>query len=131
MMRTSHSIQIIDDLLILLDQEGNGCDSHELRDRRAADQQLHRWYREHKFNFAAAKRDVAEFFRDYCAAPARQDPPDPVVVNAKLAEIAKHVLKVPTAAYRDSSRRDTFTVSVGQIKLALRAAYEFGCQSMQ
>ena len=130
-MKTSHSIQIIDDLLVLLDEEGNGCDSHPLRDLRAADGQLRRWYKEHKFNFAAARHEVSEFFlaRDGVnARPIR--PRDPEKMNVRLAEIAKHVLKVPLSAYRDSDRRDTFTVSVGQIKLALRAAYEAGRASV-
>ncbi|MBU4271624.1 MAG: hypothetical protein KKE86_10745 [Planctomycetes bacterium] len=129
-MPTSHSIQIIDDLLILLDEEGNGCDSHELRDLRAADRQLRCWYKEHKFNFAAARHDVSEFFRACDDRPTRPAPRDPAIMNARLAEIAKHVLKVPPSTYRDSDRRDLFKVSVGQIKLALRAAYEAGRTSV-
>ena len=132
-MKTSHSIQIIDDLLVLLDEEGNGCDSHPLCDLRAADGQLRRWYKEHKFNFAAARHEVSEFFRarnSTDSRPTRPAPRDPEKMNVRLAEIAKHVLKVPLSAYRDSDRRDTFTVSVGQIKLALRAAYEAGRTSV-
>ena len=33
---TPHTIQIINDLMVVLDQDGNGCDSHELCGLRAA-----------------------------------------------------------------------------------------------
>jgi len=56
---------------------------------------------------------------------------DAVTIDARLTQIAQQVLKVPTLAYRNSDSLDFHTVSVGQIKLALRAAYEAGRQSMK
>ena len=47
-------------------------------------------------------------------------------VDSKLEQIAKNVLKVPTLKYRHSDGLDFHELSVGQIKLALRAAYEAG-----
>jgi methyl coenzyme M reductase alpha subunit len=54
---------------------------------------------------------------------------DPTTIDARLTQIAQQVLKVPTLAYRNSDALDFHEVSVGQIKLALRAAYEAGRQS--
>jgi len=56
---------------------------------------------------------------------------DPADIDARLTQIAAQVLKVPTLAYRNSDALDFHEVSVGQIKLALRAAYEAGRQSMK
>jgi len=50
-------------------------------------------------------------------------------VDAKLEQIAKNVLKVPTLRYRRSDRLDFHELSVGQIRMALRAAYEAGKQA--
>ena len=47
-------------------------------------------------------------------------------IDSKLEKIAKNVLKVPTLKYRRSDQLDFHELSVGQIKLALRAAYEAG-----
>jgi len=47
-------------------------------------------------------------------------------IDGKLAQIAKNVLKVPTLNRRGSDTLDFHSLSVGQIKLALRAAYEAG-----
>ena len=47
-------------------------------------------------------------------------------IDSKLEKIAKNVLKVPTLRYRHSDQADFHELSVGQIKLALRAAYEAG-----
>ncbi len=56
---------------------------------------------------------------------------DAVTIDARLTQIAQQVLKVPTLVYRNSDSLDFHEVSVGQIKLALRAAYEAGRQSMK
>ena len=56
---------------------------------------------------------------------------DAVAIDARLTQIAQQVLKVPTLEYRNSDRLDFHEVSVGAIKLALRAAYEAGRQSMK
>jgi len=47
-------------------------------------------------------------------------------IDSTLEQIAKNVLKVPTLKYRHSDRLDFHELAVGQIKLALRAAYEAG-----
>jgi hypothetical protein len=47
-------------------------------------------------------------------------------VDGKLEKIAKDVLKLPTLDRRGSDRFDFHELSVGQLKLALRAAYEAG-----
>jgi methyl coenzyme M reductase alpha subunit len=60
---------------------------------------------------------------------ARND--DAATIDARLTQIAQQVLKVPTLAYRNSDSLDFHEVSVGQIKLALRAAYEAGRQSVK
>jgi hypothetical protein len=47
-------------------------------------------------------------------------------IDSKLEKIAKDVLKLPTLARRGSDQLDFYELSVGQVKLALRAAYEAG-----
>ena len=120
-MNATHSIQIINDLLLVLDEDGNGCDCHQLRSIPAANRQLVRWYKEHKFNFAAARQAVLEFFRDLPADHA----------DEAIERIAKNVLKIPTLASRGSDRLDFHDVGVKNIKLALRTAYEAGRESMK
>ena len=118
-MNTTYSIQIINGQMLLLDENGNGCDCHQLRSISAANRQLFRWYKEHKFNFAAARQAMLASFRDRFDRGVDED----------IEQIAKNVLKIPTLASRDSDRLDFHEVSVGQIKLALRAAYEAGRQA--
>lgn len=62
-----HTLDIVDDLLVVLDADGNGCDCHVLTSYRAAKQQIQRWTHEYVINVAAAYRLVEEFFL------ARQD----------------------------------------------------------
>jgi hypothetical protein len=57
-----HTVEIIDDAMIVLDQDGNGCDCHELRGLREAKRQLRRWQDEYTFDYAEALRAVSEFF---------------------------------------------------------------------
>ena len=47
-------------------------------------------------------------------------------IDSKLEKIAKSVLEVPTLKSRHSDGLDFHELSVWQIKLALRAAYEAG-----
>jgi len=56
---------------------------------------------------------------------------DPAAIEARLTRIAREVLHVPTLAERHSDSLDFHELGVGQIKLALRAAYEAGRQSMK
>ncbi len=60
----THTIDIVDDLMVVLDEDGNGCDCHELRGLRKAKRQLRRWQDEYTFifNYAEALRAVSEFF---------------------------------------------------------------------
>jgi len=50
-------------------------------------------------------------------------------VEAALEKIATGVLRLPTLRYRHSDRHDFHELGVGQIRLALRAAYEAGRQA--
>lgn len=52
-------------------------------------------------------------------------------IDEKLEAIARNVMKVPTLRERHRDRLDVHEVSVGQVRLALRAAYEAGRQSMK
>jgi len=63
------------------------------------------------------------------SSQARND--DPAAIDARLTQIAQQVLKVPTLVCRNSDALDFHEAAVGQIKLALRAAYEAGRQSMK
>ena len=58
----SHTVEIIDDAMIVLDRDGNGCDCHELRGLRETKRQLRRWQDEYTFDYAEALRAVSEFF---------------------------------------------------------------------
>jgi len=51
---------------------------------------------------------------------------DPAAIDARLTQIAKQVFKLPTLDYRHADGLDFHEFSVGQVKLALRAAYEAG-----
>ena len=59
---TPHTIQIVNDLLVVLDEDGNGCDGHEFRSLRTAKRQLRRWQDEYTFDYADAMSAVSEFF---------------------------------------------------------------------
>jgi len=81
-MTMPHTIDLCDDLMCVLDQDGHGLDCHELRSLRAAKRQLRRWQDEYTFNYAAALRDVSEFFA--VADTAAQKP-----IHAKLLKMAR------------------------------------------
>ena len=57
-----HTVEIVDDLMVVLDEDGNGCDCHELRSLRKAMRQLRRWQDEYTFDYAAASTALSEFF---------------------------------------------------------------------
>jgi len=61
-MNTPHTIEIIDNLLTILDEDGHGLDCHELRSLDAAEEQLRRWHEEYQFDDADALSAVSEFF---------------------------------------------------------------------
>jgi len=117
-MTANYTIQIVDDLLMLLDNEGNGCDGHVLQNLRAANRQLCQWYKEYKFNFAAARQEVVEFFRN---RPA--DHPDEAIER-----IAGDVLQIASLT---NPAQDDIQLSIKRIAFALRAAYEAGRTSLK
>ena len=57
-----HTMQIIDDLMCVMDEDGNGCDGHVLCGLREAKRQLRRWQDKYTFDYAEALRAVSEFF---------------------------------------------------------------------
>jgi len=57
-----HTIDIVDDLMVVLDEDGNGGDCHELRGLCKAKRQLRRWQDEYTFDYAEALRAVSAFF---------------------------------------------------------------------
>ena len=57
-----HTIEIINDLMAVLDEDGNGCDCHELRSLREAKRQLQKWQADYTFDYEEALKDVEEFF---------------------------------------------------------------------
>ena len=61
-MNMPHTIEIVDDLLVVLDEDGNGCDGYQLTSLRDAKRQLRRWQDEYTFDYADALSAVSEFF---------------------------------------------------------------------
>ena len=61
-MDMPHTIEIVNDLMVVLDEDGNGCDAYELRNLRATKRQLRRWQDEYTFDYADALSAVSEFF---------------------------------------------------------------------
>ena len=57
-----HTIEIVNNLLVVLDEDGNGCDACRLRSLREAKRQLRCWQDEYTFDYAEALRAVSEFF---------------------------------------------------------------------
>jgi hypothetical protein len=57
-----HTVEVVGDLLVVLDEDGNGCDAHKLRGLRAAKRQLRRWQNEYTFDYVEVLRNVSEFF---------------------------------------------------------------------
>ena len=67
-----HTIEIIDDLLVVLDEEGHGLDAHELRDYPAARRQVQAWAAEYAIDAADADAQLKAYFlacRDEEASP--------------------------------------------------------------
>ena len=59
-----HTIEIVDDLMMVLDEDGNGHDCHVITTRLAAEQQLRQWQSEYTFDDAEALKTLAEYFGD-------------------------------------------------------------------
>ena len=61
-MDALHTIEIIDDLMTVLDEDGHGLDSHLLISLDAAEEQLRCWQEEYDFDYADALSAVSDFF---------------------------------------------------------------------
>ena len=59
---TPNHVQIINDAMIVLDQDGNGCTMHQLSSLTAARRQLRRWQDEYTFDYDKALSEVSKFF---------------------------------------------------------------------
>ena len=57
-----HAIEIVDDLLIVLDEDGHGLDAHELRDYRDAQRQVQAWAAEFSIDAADADAQLKAYF---------------------------------------------------------------------
>ena len=113
----SDPIQIHDNLMFVLNTRGHGRDCHILRTFEEAKQQLERWQGTHSFDFTRAIDLLIDYFRK---EPIAQETLD------QFEQIAKDLLDIPTLADRNADQLDFHEVSVSQVKLALRAAYEVG-----
>jgi hypothetical protein len=120
-MNTTHSIQISSNQMLLLDENGNGCNSHLLTSLSAAERQLECWRQTHTFDYAAAIEAVSEYFSQQAAEEHG--------VDTVLERIAKTVLHIPTLRCRGSDGLDFHDLGVASLRLALRAAYEAGRQA--
>ncbi len=61
-MNLPHTVEIVEGQMIVLDEDGNGCECHRLRGLRTAKRQLRRWQDEYTFNYAEALSMLSEFF---------------------------------------------------------------------
>lgn len=57
-----HTIEIIDDLMCVMDEDGNGCDAALLDDYRGAKRQIQDWTGEYTIDVADAYRRLADYF---------------------------------------------------------------------
>jgi hypothetical protein len=57
-----HHMKIIDDAMVVLNRDGNGCVLFELTNRSAAKRQLRKWQADYTFNYEEALKGVEEFF---------------------------------------------------------------------
>lgn len=59
-----HAIEITDDLMHVLDENGCGHDAHILVERAAARRQIETWAAEYEFDMADAERQIEEYFAE-------------------------------------------------------------------
>ena len=116
-MKPSHTIRVCDDLMTLLDADGNGCDAYVLRSYDMAKQKLARWRQLYDIDDQQALHLLGEFFE---AAIVGNE------IAEKMERIAKLLLNIPTLECRGSEELDFYKLHVAQIELALRVAYEVG-----
>ena len=57
-----HTIEITNDLMMVLDEDGNGYDCHVLTSLAEAQNQLEKWKDEFSFDYDEAQAAVVEFF---------------------------------------------------------------------
>jgi len=57
-----HEISIVDDLMVVMDEDGNGYDAHVLTSYRDAKRQIQRWTAMYTINVADAYRQLHDFF---------------------------------------------------------------------
>ncbi len=67
-MDMPYTIEIVHDLLVVLDEDGNGCEAKKLRSLQKAKRQLRRWQEEYTFNYAEACRPLRTSFAT-CSNP--------------------------------------------------------------
>jgi hypothetical protein len=60
--KTMHTIEILNDLMAVLDEDGNGCECYQLVGLREAKRQLRRWQDEYSFKYAEALNALSEYF---------------------------------------------------------------------
>ena len=63
-----HTVDVVEGMLVVLDEDGNGCDVYKLRSLRAAKRQLRRWQDHYAFDYGAAMRATSEYFAALRAA---------------------------------------------------------------
>jgi hypothetical protein len=57
-----HAIEIIDDLLVVLDEDGHGVDAHELRNYPDAQRQVEAWASEYAIDAADVDSQLMAYF---------------------------------------------------------------------
>ena len=57
-----HTVDIVGNEMVVLDQDGNGCECLRLTSLRAAKRQLRQWQDEYVFAYAEALNVLSEFF---------------------------------------------------------------------
>jgi len=60
--RMPHTVEVVGDLVVVLDEDGNGCDAYGLESLRKTKRQLRRWQDEYTFDYAEALQAVSAFF---------------------------------------------------------------------
>ena len=76
------TIEIADDFMVVLDEDGNGLDGHALRSLREAKQQLRRWQDQYTFVYADALKAVSAFFAAG-GGPRDETPDDDLEARAR------------------------------------------------
>ena len=61
-MTLPHTVEIVGNEMVVLDQDGNGCDCHQLTSLRIAKQCLREWQDKYTFDYAEAMSALSMFF---------------------------------------------------------------------